>query len=298
MLVSAGAPSAMACDLCSVYAASEAQGGGGAGFFGGVAEQLSYFNTLQVDSHKIANDGEYIYGSVSQLFLGYNVNSRWGLQLSVPIIHRAWGSSSGGNRSETGIGDVSLLGNVRLFEHLSEDFTFTWTALGGVKLPTGDPGHLNPTEADFAAGIGGHDLTLGTGSIDGLVGTGGVVRWKKLFATASVQYAIRSEGAFAYRFANDLSWSGGPGVYLALSHKYTLALQAVCSGETKGNDIAQGMKTDDTGETIVYLGPELHFTWGSRLSTQLGADLPLLINNSGEQLVPDFRLRAAVTVRF
>ncbi|MDB6020828.1 MAG: hypothetical protein JWQ04_685, partial [Pedosphaera sp.] len=147
-------------------------------------------------------------------------------------------------------------------------------------------------------GIGGHDLTYGSGSVDGLVGTGMVARWKRYFLTASVQYAIRSPGAFDYRFANDLSWVGGPGVYLALKHNYTLALQAACSGETKGADTAQGIATEDTAETIVYLGPQIHFTWGSRMSAQIGADLPLKINNSGEQLVPDFRLHAAVTVRF
>lgn len=298
MLVCAGAPSVMACDLCSVYAASEAQGGGGVGFFGGVAEQLTYFNTLQVDSQKVPNDGEFISSSTSQVFLGYNINSRFSAQLSLPVIHRGWGSSTGGNQAETGIGDMSVIGNVRLFQKQMEDYTFSWTALGGVKLPTGNTSHLNPTEPDFAAGIGGHDLTLGTGSVDGLVGTGMMARWRMAFVTASVQYAIRSEGAYAYRFANDLNWAGGPGVYLALKHNYTLALQAMCSGETKGADIAQGMQTDDTAETIVYLGPELHFTWGRRFSAQMGADLPLHISNSGEQLVPNFRVHAALTTTF
>ena len=122
-----------------------------------------------------------------------------------------------------------------------------------------------PTRQTFAAGIGGHDLTYGSGSVDGLIGTGAVARWKRLFVTASVQYAIRSSGAYDYQFANDLSWVGGPGVYLALNHDYTLALQAACSGETKGHDLAQGVPTTDTAETIVYLGPQVHFTWGKQI---------------------------------
>lgn len=297
-MICAGARSVAACDLCSVYSASEAQGGRDGGFFGGIAEQLTYFNTLQVDGHQVANDGEYIYSSVSQLFAGYNINSRFSVQVNVPIIHKSWGSSGGGNHSETGFGDVSLLGNARLYEKLTEHCTFTWTALAGLKLPTGNPHHLDPHEADFAAGIGGHDLTLGSGSVDGIIGSGVMGRWKRVFATASVQYAVRSSGAFDYRFANDLSWSGGPGVYLALNHKYTLSLQAVCSGEAKGQDVAQGVQTLDTAETLVYLGPEAHFTWGSRVSALVGVDVPLLINNSDEQLMPDWRVRAAVTVRF
>ncbi|MDB6023770.1 MAG: hypothetical protein JWQ04_3627, partial [Pedosphaera sp.] len=224
LLAAAGAQPALACDLCSVYAASEAQGGGGSGFFGGVAEQLTYFNTLQVNGRKIMNDGEYIYSSVSQVFAGYNFDDRFGLQLSLPLIHRAYGSSASGNLTETGIGDMALIGNARLYQKLREDYTFTWSALAGLKLPTGNAHHLDPNEPDFAAGIGGHDLTYGSGSVDGLIGSGMVARWKKFFLTASVQYAIRSPGAFDYRFANDLSWAGGPGVYVALKHDYTLAL--------------------------------------------------------------------------
>jgi len=40
-----------------------------------------------------------------------------------------------------------------------------------VKFPTGATSHLDPNEPDFATGIGGHDLTLGSGSFDGVVGT-------------------------------------------------------------------------------------------------------------------------------
>lgn len=297
-VVSAGARAAMACDLCSVYAASEAQGGGGAGFFGGVAEQLTYFNTLQVEGHKVPNDGEYIYSSVSQVFLGYNISDRFTVQLNVPVIERTYGADGLGSHNEAGFGDVSLIGNAKLYQKLREDYTFTWSAMAGIKLPTGNTSHLNPNEPDFSAGIGGHDLTLGSGSVDGVVGSGMVGRWKRGFMSGSVQYAIRFEGAYAYRFANDFSWAAGPGAYLALNHNYTLAVQAVCSGETKGADIAQGMRTDDTSETLVYLGPEVHFTWQTRLSAQVGADFPLKINSSGEQLVPNFRLHAAVTIRF
>ena len=127
--------------------------------------------------------------------------------------------------------------------------------LGGVKFPTGSTDRIkeefNEMEVPDApeSGIHGHDLTLGTGSFDGIVGTGVFTRWKRLFLTASVQYAIRSKGDFEYEFANDLTWFGGPGVYLVLGHQYTLAVQAVVSGENKGKDTFQGQSADDTGVT-------------------------------------------------
>jgi hypothetical protein len=83
-----------------------------------------------------------------------------------------------------------------------------------------------------------------------------------------------------------------------LGHKCTLALQAAVSGESKGEDTINGVATDDTALTVVYLGPQLNFTWSGRLSAQIGTDLPVSIARSGEQLVPDYRIHAALTWRF
>jgi hypothetical protein len=297
-LVFVGAPAALACDLCAIYEATEAQGESGKGFFAGVAEQFTYFGNFQSGGHNATNpDGEYLSSLLSQTFVGYNISERFGVQFNLPIIYRAYGRE-GAHASESGIGDTSLIGNVRLYEKLTEHSTFRWTALGGIKFPTGDSDKLNPAEPDFAAGIGGHDLTLGSGSYDGLVGTGFYTRWKRWFLTGAMQYAIRTEGDFGYQFANDWIWYGGPGVYLVLGGKSTLALQAVVSGESKGQDTINGVATDDTATTVVYLGPQLNFTWSGRLSAQLGADFPVSVASSGDQIVPDYRIRAAFIWRF
>jgi len=75
-------------------------------------------------------------------------------------------------------------------------------------------------------------------------------------------------------------------------------LQAVVSGEYKDTDTFQGASADDTGVTAVYLGPQLSFTWASKLSAQIGADLPISIDNTALQTVPDYRVRAGVTWHF
>jgi hypothetical protein len=287
----------LGCDLCSVYAATEAQGGSGKGFFGGVAEQFTHFGTVQEDGHKVASEGQYIDSSVAQVFAGYNFNNNVGVQLNLPVIYRAFGSETI-HGTELGIGDVSLVGTFTAYRHLSERFNFSWTLLGGVKFPTGDSSRLNTPDSELPEGIGGHDLALGSGSYDGLVGTGVSGRWKRLFASASLQYAIRSEGDFQHQYANDLTWFGGPGVYLVLGHQYTLSLQAVVSGETKGKDTFSGVPDGDSAETLVYLGPQVNLTWGSRLAVVAGVDLPVSRDNSGLQVLPDYRVRGAVTLRF
>ena len=289
---------AWACDLCAIYGAMEAQGTSGRGFFGGVAEQYTYFGTFQSGGHDAPNpDDEHLNSLISQAFVGYNINERFGLQFNLPIIYREYGKA-GSHSSEVGLGDVSLIGNVRLYQKLTEAATFRWTGLGGIKFPTGSTDKLDPAREDFAAGIGGHDLTLGTGSYDGLVGTGFYARWKRLFMTGSMQYGIRTEGDFGYQFADDWTWYGGPGVYLEMGDKYTLALQAVVSGESKGEDTINGIATSDTAITSVYMGPQVSFTWSDRLSAQIAADLPVSMASSGEQIVPDFRIRGAITWRF
>jgi len=286
-----------ACDLCSVYAAMEAQGGSGKDFFGGVAEQYTHFGTLQQAGHEIPGEGQYIDSSVAQVFVGYNFNNQFGVQFNLPVIYRAYGSDTM-HGTVSGIGDVSLVGTFTAYRMLTEDFNLSVGLLGGVKFPTGDSSQLGTPDSELPEGIGGHDLALGSGSYDGLVGGGVFGRWRRLFGTASLQYAIRTKGDFQHQYANDLTWFGGPGVYLALNHRYTLSLQAVVSGETKGKDTFAGVPDDDSAETLVYVGPQVNFTWGSRLSVLVGADFPVVRENSGTQVMPDYRVRAAVTWRF
>jgi hypothetical protein len=178
------------------------------------------------------------------------------------------------------------------------DYTFNWNGLAGVKFPTGSSDHLKEADEEFAAGIGNHDLALGSGSFDGVIGTDIFVRRSKIFLTAGTQYSIRSEGDFGYQYANDLSWNGGPGYYFALEDNYTVSLQALVSGEYKKEDSIHGVAMDDTAMTSVYLGPQINFTWGSEFSAEIGAELPVSITSSGDQIVPTFRIRAAMTWRF
>jgi hypothetical protein len=299
----------LACDLCAIYSASQARGEVGQGAFAGVAEQFTHFGTVQVDGHEVGNpSGQYLDSSISQLFAGYNFKERFSAQLNVPVIYRSFQrpDGAGGNEhgTESGIGDVSLFGTYMPYRKLAQNLTVNWSLLAGIKFPTGSTDRIreefNEVEDPVGppSGIHGHDLTLGTGSYDGLIGTGIFTRWYHGFLAASVQYAIRSEGDFNYHFANDLTWAGGPGYFLAMDDAYTLLLQAVVSGEYKGKDTFNGERAEDTGITAVYLGPQLNLTWGSHLAAYLAADLPVSIENTSLQTVPDYRIRAGLTWHF
>lgn len=302
------APSSFACDLCAVYSATQAHGEIGRGFSIGVAEQFTHFGTLQDNGTKVDNEtAQTLDSSVSQWFAGYNFSERFGVQFNLPFIHRSFKRPEGfamDTGTESGIGDASLVGHFQAIRYEEMNRTFTWTLLGGVKLPTGSSDRLseelNEMEVPAApeSGIHGHDLALGSGSVDGVVGSGIFARCNRAFLSANVQYAIRSKGSVGYQYANDLTWAGGPGMFLLFSERQTLALQLIVSGETKPWDTFQGARAEDTGITAVYLGPEINYTWSDKLSAELAVDLPVSIRNTALQLVPDWRLRAVLTWHF
>jgi hypothetical protein len=153
------------------------------------------------------------------------------------------------------------------------------------------------------SGVHGHDLALGSGSVDGVVGAQVFASWRRLFFSGNVQYLIRGEGDFDYRYANDLLWNSGFGVFLLTGHDlarrdYTFGSRASLSGESKGKDTLDGEDLDDTAITSMYVGPGLTFTWGTSLTADVTGELPVLLNNSSLQIVPDYRIRGGITWRF
>lgn len=303
------APQAWACDLCAIYRA-EAAKSNNPGLHLGVFEQYTHFGTMQQDGHKVDNPADQkLDSSITQFIIGYEFSDRFGVQLNAPYINRTFrrptptGSIDSG--TESGLGDLSLTAHYRILQHTTEDTLVVWNALGGIKFPTGSTTRLkeelSETEPDPgvpASGIHGHDLALGSGSYDGIVGTSVFASWERLFMTAALQYSIRSRGDYDYRYANDLAWHFKPGGYLYLSHTSSVGLQLALSGEDKGKDDLAGVTAEDTGMTSIFLGPELSYTWKEHLSAELGAEFPVLSNNTALQLVPDYRIKAAVSWRF
>ncbi|MDX2170157.1 MAG: hypothetical protein SF182_24005 [Deltaproteobacteria bacterium] len=329
------------CDLCAIYTTTEMRQDQ-TGFRLGVAEQFTYFGTLQNNGQEVANpDDEFLSSSVTQVFLGYNFHPRMGLQLNLPVIARDYRRivTDGVQTGDTaGLGDMSLLFVAKPVSYVDLSRVAHIIGFAGVELPTGSTAFLaeeakqppcipfpDPTSCNRRAhlersvplpprlhphhsggppsGIHGHDLTLGSGSVDGIMGAELFGSWDRLFATASVQYLMRSTGAYGYTFANDLMFAAGPGYYLLTGDAlwgapYALRAQVLLNGETKGVDSVDGTRVGDTAITALYLGPVLGFDWAEHLGSEFSAELPVLQNNSGLQIVPDYRLRAALTWRF
>lgn len=211
------------------------RGESGKGWVAGVAEQFTRYGSLQTDGASVANpDGQYMNSSISQVFVGYNFKSRVGVQVNLPVIHRSYrrvdDTGAVDTGSESGVGDLSLLGHWAPVQEQYKNGIFRWNLLGGLKLPTGNTRRL--AEPEFGA-VHGHDLALGSGSVDGLVGTGVFASWNRWFFTANSQHAIRTEGDYGRRYANDLTWSGGPGYFLRPPTTSTSASKPTSPANTK-----------------------------------------------------------------
>lgn len=311
---------AMACDLCSVYTAGMARGER-SGWFAGVSEQFTRYDELRDEGHRIEEDsGQYLDSSITQVFLGYGVTDKLSVQVNAPYIYRRFKRPEGDEIEKgtvSGLGDVSAVAQYELVRHDDEDQTWSWHVLGGVKFGTGDADRLKeeleegheegPEEAIIKhdghddgpiGGIHGHDLALGSGSTDFIVGTSAYYRAGRWYGVGDIQYAIRRTGDFDYRFGNDLQWTLSGGRYLVLEHDRTVSLQFNLSGEDKDYDELDGTRLDDTHARILFLGPQLGFTWGPRWSLELRAEAPVDTENSSIQTTAGWRARAAFVARF
>lgn len=196
------------------------------------------------------------------------------------------------------------------FGQRRKDFTLSLNLIAGVKFPTGNAGRIKEefheveVEGATPSGIHGHDLALGSGSYDAVFGAGLFARYKAGFFQASAQYTVRTTGSYDYRYANDVSFDAGPGYFflqgtrLGALGPVTLGAQFVVSGEHKNRDTFRGEIEGDTGATALYVGPRVLAGVGSRFIAELGADFPVLIDNTAFQVVPSYRIRAGFSVKF
>jgi hypothetical protein len=296
------------------------------GLYGAVAEQFTHFGTVQIDGREASNVADqYLDSSITQLVVGDSLTSRFALQLNVPLTYRSFERPEGfgiDRGNESGLGDISLLAKFLAFhkeiggpsklnfddpkspklEVHEPNFTVSVVALAGLKFPTGDTSRIkeefNEVEIEDApaSGIHGHDLTLGTGSYDGIFGVQTSLRYQNFFFVADTQFALRGDGLHQYNFANDLSWAGGPGYYLVRRPDAILGLQFVVSGEHKDVDHFRGQPAEDTGITSVFVGPRVVGSFG-KMSGEIAIELPVSIENTALQVVPDYRLRASIAFR-
>ena len=325
-LLSSGIPLVEACDLCAIYRAADAKGEYSSGFNVSIAEQFIPYRTEQFNGVTFKRpDPEYLDRSMTHVVLGWNATETLGFSANLPIVHLRYqftqvedGFTPEPIRgTDTGLGDLAFVGRWQAINKSTADAGFVLNVLGGVKLPTGEssaldrqessidryegivgPGHNHDSLGQVLSGIHLHDLALGSGSVDGVFGLAGQVRWKRIFLNHQWQYYLRTEGAGNYRFANEFIASGGPGGFLWLNKSGSLSLQFNTVYDTRGADEFRGRASVHTGMTAWYAGPQVVLTLGGNFSAVASVDLPIRIAARGFQHVPDYRLNGSINWRF
>jgi len=313
-----------ACELCAIYSASNASGDSSSGFNVNIAELFVMQNTLQFQGEKFDLNpflnNSYLNSWTTHLVPGYNFSSRFGISASLPYIYRTFRrvefTSTGGfideEATESGIGDASLILRWAPIHKNEMTWGVIFNVLAGVKFPTGDRSRLDDevdrARSDLAlfgpghqhssvAGIHQSDLTLGSGSYDGIFGTSLRARWQRFFFNNQLQYYLKTE-ADGYEYADYFIASGGPGGYIWLNDKWTASVQANVFYETSGSDELIGQPVPHTGIAAWYVGPQVNLTIGEHFAFNIALDLPVHIFNRGLMVVPDYRVHGGLTFNF
>lgn len=327
---------ANACDLCS-RALPLVRLENRHGWNAGISEQYTSYETLRLDGRNIGDSaGQYLHSSITQLYFGYDITPAFGLQVNLPFIHRSFRRVEDArieSGTESGIGDLSLLAHWTPVRVERADFVFAARLVGGIKLPSGDsdrlreesahghseeaahdePEHGHEAEPHGHAvdeahhgqesdlppgGVHGHDIALGSGSVDGIFGADIHAQWKRVYFDAGVQVTVRGDGDHDFDYADDILWHAALGVIPVRSDDLNVAVEARVSGEAKGEDEFQGRRLSDSSARVIYVGPRVIGTWRDRLTVDVGVEFPVMRENSGTTVAPDFRIRAGVGLQF
>jgi hypothetical protein len=324
LMLACAAFAAPGCELCAIYNADSARDDFAPGLLFTLEELYVSSHTLQFEGNDFSTlpffSNAHLDSSITHLVPGYSFSSRFGVSLNLPIIYgdfRLTQLSTTAQRIDeqgtiSGLGDAALIGRVSVIQKVMMRSALNVNVLAGVKFPTGDTERLDEEVASALndqaifgrnhqhGSIGGvhlHDLTLGSGSYDGLFAVTARARRDRWFINGQIQYYLRTE-ARGYGFGDQIIASGGPGGYALLKQTSTLSLQANGFYESTARDLIVGQTFNQTGMTAWYLGPLLNLTLGEHFVANAGADLPLHIYNHGLQTVPDYRVHGGLTWRF
>lgn len=313
-------PPAEACDLCQLY--SRPPGRDPARVYAGLLVQSADFGTLQQDGAQLDNpQREALKSTILQSMVGVRASEAWTLQLNVPYVQRSYrriAESGIETASEQGVGDIALVARFDGAERRHGRWTSRWSASCGLELPTGagarlaeelherdtepaarqgdrrQAGHVHEQES----GVHGHDLALGNGAVDLLIGASAHWSSPRFQLDSQLQYAVRRTGDFDYRFADDTHLGASSRWYLRRDGRHEFALGVGLTGEHKGKDRLARMRLDDTAITALYAGPLASYSYTEQIKVELALDLPVRQHNSALQIVPDTRLRFLASARF
>ena len=305
-------PLGLCCDLCAVYNSVQSTQGEAGSVNVGVSHQFTHFESNVKPIGNVNAPGQHVESNVTQFFGNYLISDRFSFQINLPLIYRSFRRVSFGRveeGTEKGLGDISGLAKWRAWQSFEADTSSVVDFFGGLKLPTGSSDRLRDELPGSFRGLFRHGgpggslvsgdlLALGTGSVDPFIGGNLFFQKKRWFVNGNWQYQHRTTGRFDYRYGNDFQFAVAPGAYLILEDEETLGVGVRFSGELKESNRLNGSLVPDSAERNLFLGGFTQYTLGDSLFMNLSLEFPTLTESASEEVLPRYRLQAALSIQF
>ena len=160
---------------------------------------MQYKTRLKTDESQFSND----YYKTVEIWSGWNIGKRWQVMAFVPYqINKQ--NTDDGKKQQSGLGDITLLSNYKLWQHRSEGSDNNlrkqelWLG-AGIKLPTGKY-QLDLNNPD--ANIGDVNSQMGTGSVDFMINATHNLMLGRFGMSSSANYKMNTTNSDHYRFGN------------------------------------------------------------------------------------------------
>lgn len=231
----------------------------------------------------VEEDVTAVYGLTGDLTVG----------VSLPIVEKRLRFQTPSGEKATiavdGLGDLSLVAAYRVFREDVPLGTTQLSVLGGLKLPTGRASQTDPDVPLLTDGTSDRlppSLQLGSGSVDGIIGLGGVknIRWLTFYG--SIQAKINGNGAHEFQAGNIIFYDLSADYVFLESRNLILILEL--NGVYSEKSEQRGTPIPDSGGNTLFISPGVQYLPLPYLILETSIQVPVLQELNGRQLGTDF----------
>ena len=197
ILVSAGLVQTQACEICGCGVGNFYMGmvpKYGNQFVGLRYRYTNYESRMHHEPSEFSND----YYKTIELWGGWNISSRWQVMAFVPYQMNKRVTDDG-EKTESGLADIFLLSNYKVWSQATGTATNQVWLGGGVKVPTGK---YYVDFSDPENNLGDPNGQNGTGSVDFLINATHVVSLNNWGLNTTLSYKINTTNSDEFKFGN------------------------------------------------------------------------------------------------
>ncbi|MGE0269420.1 MAG: transporter [Candidatus Omnitrophota bacterium] len=285
--VSAGVPSALACESCTiprlgrqdhVVAATDP----GRKWFAHVLFEAQNWNAFGAEeAHELHHDGHHVHNKTHEYFyhagLGGNLTEDLTVTMDIPWVIReslgAHHANLGVKEKSEGIGDLTVIGAYRVY---AQEATAVRLA-GGVKFPTGETDETDSLGDRFEP-----ELQPGSGSYDFILGGVFEHQMDRVILKGNTTYTFKTEGDQDYEFGDVFSAAVFADYVINPDNELVTVKAGVDTNyQYARKDQAEGVKEMDSGGHTILTGPSLTVTGSGGISVYANILFPVLQDLGG-----------------